>query len=144
MVTTSLLPSSHGSFFPSSPSPQVIPLRSATPLLRKLQDPIQVIDRTKGQAFRVLANPNVSSGKGDSIKEVIMVDPLEAKRLAAKQMQQIQAKENFNRKRQIEAINGAWAMIGLTAGLVIEGQTGKSMLGQLVGYWDAVVGFFFR
>ncbi|KAK8294557.1 hypothetical protein V6Z12_D05G007500 [Gossypium hirsutum] len=45
-----------------------------------------VTSRTKGRAFRILANPNVSSGKGNSGKEVIMVDPLEAKRLAAKQM----------------------------------------------------------
>ena len=37
----------------------------------------------------------------------------------------------IQRRRQIEAINGAWAMIGLTAGLVIEGQTGKGILGQV-------------
>lgn len=37
----------------------------------------------------------------------------------------------FQRRRKIEAINGAWAMIGLTAGLVIEGQTGKSILMQV-------------
>ncbi|KDP34245.1 hypothetical protein JCGZ_07816 [Jatropha curcas] len=86
--------------------------------------------RTKRQAFRILANPNVS-GKGDSKREIIMVDPLEAKRLAAKQMQEIQAKERIKRRRLIEAINGAWAMIGLTAGLVIEGQTGKSILDQV-------------
>lgn len=60
-----------------------------------------------------------------------MVDPLEAKRLANKQMQEIQAKEKFKRRRQIEAINGAWAMIGLTVGLVIEGQTGKNIIEQV-------------
>ncbi|XVF47788.1 hypothetical protein PTKIN_Ptkin03bG0139100 [Pterospermum kingtungense] len=85
----------------------------------------------KGQAFRILANPNVSSGEGDPGNEVIMVDPLEAKRLAAQQLVQIKAKEKLKRRRQIEAINGAWAMIGLTAGLVIEGQTGKSILAQV-------------
>lgn len=37
----------------------------------------------------------------------------------------------FQRRRQIEAINGAWAMIGLTAGLVIEGHTGKPILTQV-------------
>ncbi|KHN34775.1 hypothetical protein glysoja_032951 [Glycine soja] len=58
-------------------------------------------------------------------------DPVEAKRLAAKQMERIKAKEKFKRRRQIEAINGAWAMIGLTAGLVTEGQTGKSILTQV-------------
>ncbi|XWS27290.1 hypothetical protein CRYUN_Cryun26dG0102300 [Craigia yunnanensis] len=101
-----------------------------------------VTSRTKGQAFRILANPNVSSVKGDPGNEVIMVDPLEAKRLAAKQMKQIKAKEKFKRRRQIEAINGAWAMIGLTAGLVIEGQTGKSILAQLAGYLSAIIHFF--
>jgi hypothetical protein len=40
----------------------------------------------------------VSSGKVGFNKEVIMVDPLEAKRLAAKQMQEIEAKENFKVK----------------------------------------------
>nr|GMD79028.1 Chloroa_b-bind domain-containing protein [Ipomoea batatas] len=60
-----------------------------------------------------------------------MVDPLEAKRLAAKQMEAIKAKQRFKRTREIEAINGAWAMIGLTAGLVIEGHTGKSIIDQV-------------
>ncbi|CAL8990828.1 unnamed protein product [Prunus brigantina] len=98
--------------------------------------------RTNGHALQILANPNVSSKKRDSSNEVIMVDPLEAKRLAAKQMEEIKAKEKYKRKRQIEAINGAWAMIGLTAGLVIEAQTGKSILDQLVGYWNAIVNIF--
>ncbi|XP_057767216.1 uncharacterized protein LOC130987635 isoform X2 [Salvia miltiorrhiza] len=100
--------------------------------------------RITGQAIRVLANPNASSGKGKAKKEVVMVDPLEAKRLATKQMELIKAKEKFKRRRQIEAINGAWAMVGLTAGLVIEGHTGKSILAQLSGYWDAVVGLIVR
>ncbi|XP_051126946.1 uncharacterized protein LOC127248579 isoform X1 [Andrographis paniculata] len=108
---------------------------------------------TKYQAIRVLANPNVctiqgfsrtSPNKGSSSKEVIMVDPLEAKRLAAKQMERVQAKEKLKKQRRIEAINGAWAMIGLTAGLVIEGHTGKNIVAQLSGYWDAFIGFFFR
>ncbi|KAL6973691.1 hypothetical protein U1Q18_027878 [Sarracenia purpurea var. burkii] len=154
-----------------------------------------VTRRTKGQAFRVLANPNVSPRRGDSKKEVIMVDPLEAKRLAAKQMEEIKAKEKLevvstkakwfldsgcsrhmtgnasffsslktkdrgqvtfgdnkkgkvigigNRRRQIEAINGAWAMIGLATGLVIEGHTGNSILSQLAGYWVAIVHLFVR
>lgn len=37
----------------------------------------------------------------------------------------------LQRQRQIEAINGAWAMIGLTAGLVIESRTGKGILAQV-------------
>ncbi|EPS68895.1 hypothetical protein M569_05869 [Genlisea aurea] len=83
-------------------------------------------------------NPNVyATDKGSKTKEIIMVDPLEAKRLAAKQMEQIKNKDKFRKRRQIEAINGAWAMIGLTAGLVIEGRTGKPILSQLAGYWDS-------
>ncbi|KAJ0569276.1 putative chlorophyll A-B binding protein [Helianthus annuus] len=73
-----------------------------------------------------------------------MVDPAEAKRLAAKQMENIKRKQTFKRRRQIEAINGAWAMLGLTAGLVIEGQTGNGILAQLAGYWAAVVNIFVR
>ncbi|XP_075514554.1 uncharacterized protein LOC142549476 isoform X2 [Primulina tabacum] len=92
----------------------------------------------------LLANPNVSPDKGNSKKEVVMVDPLEAKRLASKQMAQIKAKEKLRKQRQIEAINGAWAMIGLTVGLVIEGGTGKSIIAQLAGYWAAFIGFFVR
>lgn len=37
----------------------------------------------------------VSSGKGGSNKDVIMVDPVEAKRLAAKQMEKIKAREKI-------------------------------------------------
>ncbi|CAN1228629.1 Cyclic nucleotide-gated ion channel 17 [Linum grandiflorum] len=70
------------------------------------------------------------SGSGYTKSEVIMVDPTEAKRLAAKQMVEIRRKEKLERRKEIEAINGAWAMIGLTAGLVIEGYTGKSILEQ--------------
>ncbi|GAA0140403.1 hypothetical protein LIER_01759 [Lithospermum erythrorhizon] len=95
-----------------------------------------------GQAFRVLANPDVSPGKDNKRKEVIMVDPLEAKKLAKKQMEQIKSKERFMKRRRIEAINGAWAMIGLTAGLVIEGHTGQNILSQLAGYWAALIGIF--
>lgn len=73
-----------------------------------------------------------------------MVDPVEAKRLAAKQMEKIKAKEKFKRRRQIEAINGAWAMIGLTAGLVIEGKTGNSIMAQVIGYWTTFISFFVR
>ena len=73
-----------------------------------------------------------------------MVDPLEAKRMAAKEMEKIKAKEKFKRRRQIEAINGAWAMIGLTAGLVIEGRTGKGILAQLADYFSILINFFIR
>ncbi|MFS7944435.1 hypothetical protein Hanom_Chr06g00512141 [Helianthus anomalus] len=77
----------------------------------------------------------VTLASGKAKKEVIMVDPAEAKRLAAKQMEaikkkQINYKSKFHgivRSRQIEAINGAWAMLGLTAGLGVEGQTGNGI-----------------
>ncbi|XP_028103172.1 uncharacterized protein LOC114302353 [Camellia sinensis] len=111
--------------------------------LRRDQETKLFTHRTKGQAVRVLANPNVTPRKAEK-KEVIMVDPLEAKRLAAKQMAEIKEKERLKRRREIEAINGAWAMIGLTAGLVIEGHTGNSILSQLAGYWAAIVHFFVR
>ncbi|XP_027192282.2 uncharacterized protein [Cicer arietinum] len=86
----------------------------------------------------------VSSGKDGSNKDVMMVDPVEAKRLAAKQMERIKAKEKLKRRRQIEAINGAWAMIGLTAGLVIEAQTGKSIMTQLQDYFGAIFHLFVK
>ncbi|AES92419.1 putative chlorophyll a/b binding protein [Medicago truncatula] len=111
---------------------------------RREQDASMASNRTQSQAFRVLANPNVSSGKDGSKKDVIMVDPVEAKRLAAKQMEIIKAKEKLKKRRQIEAINGAWAMIGLTAGLVIEGQTGKNIITQLQDYFGAIVHFFVK
>lgn len=37
----------------------------------------------------------------------------------------------LQRRREIEAINGAWAIIGLMIGLVIEAQTGKGILAQV-------------
>ncbi|XWS73180.1 hypothetical protein CRYUN_Cryun02cG0104000 [Craigia yunnanensis] len=87
----------NGSFLFSSPNLQ-FHHRSATIFRWRFgrdQGSNLVTCRTKGQAFRILANPNVSSGKGDPGNEVIMVDPLEAKRLASKQMEQIKAKEKF-------------------------------------------------
>ncbi|ERN07184.1 hypothetical protein AMTRI_Chr12g274030 [Amborella trichopoda] len=96
------------------------------------------------RAFRVLTTANMSSRQFKETPDDIMVDPLEAKRLAAKQLREIQAKQELKRQRQIEAINGTWALIGLATGLVIEVQTGKSIPSQLAGYWDAVVGFLSR
>ncbi|CAN6449620.1 unnamed protein product [Victoria cruziana] len=90
------------------------------------------------RSFRVFAESTVSSGKRTPGDKVVMVDPLEAKRLAAEQMEMLKTKEKFKRQRQIEAINGAWAVIGLTAAVVIEGQTGDGILAQLAGYWMAV------
>ncbi|KAG8651842.1 uncharacterized protein LOC110616464 isoform X2 [Manihot esculenta] len=147
MVPVSSLLPTNGNLLLSShyPSLSLTHHRSATILkwgFSRDKNNSSVTRRTKSQAFRILANPNVSGGR-DSKNEIIMVDPLEAKRLAAIQMRELQAKEKLKRQRQIEAINGAWAMIGLTAGLVIEGGTGKSIPDQLAGYWFAIVHFVF-
>ena len=94
------------------------------------------------QSFLAFASTDASEGKRSSGDNVVMVDPLEAKRLAAQQMQQIQAREKLKRRRRAEAINGALAMIGLTVGLVLEGQTGKGILAQLAGYLTALSSLF--
>ncbi|KAK9130228.1 hypothetical protein Sjap_010715 [Stephania japonica] len=112
---------------------------------RRKDSPMNVIIcRSNGSAFRVSVSPNVSPRKSELNNEVKMVDPLEAKQLAKKEMQEFKAKEKLKRQRQIEAINGAWAMIGLTAGLVFEGQTGNSILAQLAGYLSSIISFFSR
>jgi len=48
----------------------------------------------------------------------------------------------LQKRRQAEAINGALAVIGLTAALVLEGRTGKGILGQLAGYLAALSSLF--
>ncbi|KAH7569313.1 hypothetical protein ACOSP7_012687 [Xanthoceras sorbifolium] len=145
MLSSSQSVNGYGALLFSSPHP-FHHYRSATIYRRGLRrdQGCRVASRSNSQAFQVVATSNVSPKDRNSSKEVIMVDPLEAKRLAAKQLQEIKAKEKFKRRRQIEAINGAWAMIGLTVGLVIEGQTGKNILAQLADYLSAVVNFFMR
>ncbi|KAI0511233.1 hypothetical protein KFK09_011858 [Dendrobium nobile] len=138
-MNSSLLSASPFSSLPTRNSPLGTLRRSDTrhlsyTFLRRMNEPPTCI----------LAVSNKSQGKGRSSDVIMMVDPLEAKRLAAKQLQEIQAKEKLRRQRRIEAINGAWAMIGLTAGLVIEGETGKSIVSQLAGYLDAIFSFFSR
>ncbi|KAI5075454.1 hypothetical protein GOP47_0009530, partial [Adiantum capillus-veneris] len=75
-------------------------------------------------------------------KEVMMVDPIEAKRLAVEQMKQLEAKAKFKRQRSIEAINGGWAMLGITGCLIIEGYSGKPILSQVAGYLHFLADFF--
>ncbi|CAA6671041.1 unnamed protein product [Spirodela intermedia] len=94
--------------------------------------------------FDKLVFTSTSRRRRSSSDDVVMVDPLEAKRLAAQQMQEIQAKQKLKRQRRIEAINGAWAVIGLTAGLVVEVQTGDSIPAQLARYWSAIVSQFWQ
>ncbi|KAL9249320.1 hypothetical protein AKJ16_DCAP00810 [Drosera capensis] len=96
--------------------------------------------KAQGHKLLVAGKDNVFLAKGTK-KEVIMVDPLEAKRIAAREMEEIRAREEFGRKRRGEAINGALAMIGLTASLVIEGRTGKGIVGQLYGYVNLIISY---
>ncbi|BBN10363.1 hypothetical protein MPTK1_5g02960 [Marchantia polymorpha subsp. ruderalis] len=74
-------------------------------------------------------------------KVVVMVDPVEAKRLAAVEMEAVKARQKRKKQREIEAINGGFAVLGLTAGLVLEGYTGKGILVQIAGYLDGLAGF---
>ncbi|PIA58880.1 hypothetical protein AQUCO_00400023v1 [Aquilegia coerulea] len=149
MGSTSLPLTFNGAQLSSSSSSSYSLLHSSTPSIvrwgmQNNQDPTltHLVTRrsNNGTTFRVMVSPGRGNYKGAK-SEVIMVDPLEAKRLAAKQMQEIQAEEKLERQRRIEAINGAWAMLGLTAGLVIEGRTGDSILTQLTGYWNVITGF---
>ncbi|XP_068664473.1 uncharacterized protein [Aristolochia californica] len=131
------------SFF-NSHSPTVLKYLPATVLCWGLQSKLEInsiTHRINSQKFQALINATKGGKSGD---EILMVDPVEAKRLADIQMQKIKAKEKLKMQRKIEAINGAWAMIGLTAGLIIEGQTGNGILAQLAGYWGAFIGLFFR
>ncbi|KAG6557579.1 hypothetical protein Mapa_000855 [Marchantia paleacea] len=74
-------------------------------------------------------------------KVVVMVDPVEAKRLAAVEMEALKARQKTKKQREIEAINGGFAVLGLTAGLVLEGYTGKGILVQIAGYLDGLADF---
>uniref|UniRef100_A0ACD5Z4Q1 Uncharacterized protein n=1 Tax=Avena sativa TaxID=4498 RepID=A0ACD5Z4Q1_AVESA len=98
--------------------------------------------RSHVPSFLALASADAPQGKRSSGQNVVMVDPLEAKRLAVKQMQEIRAREKLKSRRQAEAINGALAVLGLTVGLVLEGRTGNGILGQLAGYLAALSSLF--
>lgn len=37
----------------------------------------------------------------------------------------------MQKKKRIEAINGGWAVLGLTIGIIVEGYTGKGILSQV-------------
>ncbi|CAK9204336.1 unnamed protein product [Sphagnum troendelagicum] len=83
-------------------------------------------------------------GSQKQTKEVIMVDPLEAKRLAAAEWKLLQARAALQRQQQIEAINGGWAVLGLTIAIIIEGYTGNSIPEQVAGYLDSIADFLAR
>ncbi|ONK81938.1 uncharacterized protein A4U43_C01F34460 [Asparagus officinalis] len=131
------------SSFPIKPQ-RPSPLSAFSWRLRREQLAYTGLQKRNQHVIRVFATARTPQGKRTKGNDIIMVDPLEAKRLAAQQMQEIKAREKRKRRRQIEAINGAWAMIGLTAGLVIEGQTGHGMLAQVAGYLEAITGLFTR
>eukprot|EP00850_Spirogloea_muscicola_P023506 SM000362S13793 [mRNA] locus=s362:48572:49636:- [translate_table: standard] len=42
----------------------------------------------------------------------------------------------WQRLREIEAVNGGWAMLGLTSGIVVEGVAGQGILAQWATYLD--------
>ncbi|CAK9868253.1 unnamed protein product [Sphagnum jensenii] len=102
------------------------------------------LKRFKHVAVRALVETNSNGSFRRSrkqTKEVIMVDPLEAKRLAAEEWKLLQVRAALQRQQQIEAINGGWAVLGLTAAIVIEGYTGKGILEQVAGYLDSIADF---
>ncbi|KAL3698261.1 hypothetical protein R1sor_012337 [Riccia sorocarpa] len=74
-------------------------------------------------------------------KAVVMIDPIEAKRLASIEMEAFRAKQKLKKQRRIEAINGGFAVLGLTTGLILEGYTGKGILDQIAGYLDGLANF---
>lgn len=72
------------------------------------------------------------------VKQVLMVDPIVAKRMAAQDMEARLQAQRMQRQRDIEAANGGWAVLGLTAGLIAEGRSGQGILEQIAGYLDSV------
>eukprot|EP00850_Spirogloea_muscicola_P023932 SM000409S15233 [mRNA] locus=s409:17601:18322:+ [translate_table: standard] len=46
-------------------------------------------------------------------------------------MRRRQRNAAFQRLREIEAVNGGWAMLGLTSGIVVEGVAGQGILAQV-------------
>ncbi|CAM6015724.1 unnamed protein product [Sphagnum balticum] len=129
---------------------EIRPLGSSSSIGRafqvsELRRQCKPLKRFKHVAVRALAETNNSNGSfrrsRKQTKEVIMVDPLEAKRLAAEEWKLLQARAALQRQQQIEAINGGWAVLGLTAAIVIEGYTGKGILQQVAGYLDSIADF---
>ncbi|CAM6095015.1 unnamed protein product [Calypogeia fissa] len=116
--------------------------RSGAPLLVRKRGPFTKMEGVGWVHAEVDSSRRVMAVKASGSKQVvIMVDPVEAKRLAAAEMKAIQARAKLKRQTEIEAINGGWALIGLTAGIVIDGYTGKSILLQIAGYLDGIADF---
>jgi len=107
--------------------------------------PLKKVRRFQVQAAveidgKVVANGPLRGSK-EPPKVTLMVDPLEAKRLAAEEWTLLQERAAFQKKKRIEAINGGWAVLGLTIGIIVEGYTGKGILSQVAGYIDSLAGF---
>ncbi|MCO5562757.1 hypothetical protein L7F22_016389 [Adiantum nelumboides] len=100
--------------------------------------PLVTFRKAKTPSTQAFAQKVVTS----AVKVVVMVDPIEAKRLAVEQMKQLEAKAKFKRQRAIEAINGGFAMLGITGCLIIEGYTGKPILSQVAGYLHVLADIF--
>lgn len=67
-------------------------------------------------------------------REIRLVDPSTAKVMADEDMVRRKQAAWVQRLRNIEAINGAWAVLGITAALIGEGLTGEGPLGQIAIY----------
>ncbi|GJP72001.1 hypothetical protein CLOP_g2778 [Closterium sp. NIES-67] len=81
-----------------------------------------------------------AGGAPRGAKQVVLVDPVEAKRLAQEDLKRRAKAASKQKWREIEAINGAWAVIGIFAALVGEGFTQTGILGQLAIYLELVAG----
>ncbi|XP_024390199.1 uncharacterized protein [Physcomitrium patens] len=107
--------------------------------------PVKNFRRLQVQAAVEIDDNQVSNGplRGSKLppKKPVMVDPLEAKRLAALEWKQLQERVAFQKQQKIEAINGGWAVLGLMIGIVLEGNTGKGILAQVAGYLDSLADF---
>ncbi|MCO5560099.1 hypothetical protein L7F22_013706 [Adiantum nelumboides] len=100
--------------------------------------PLVTFRKAKTPSIQAFAKKFVTS----AAKVVVMVDPIEAKRLAVEQMELLEAKAKFKKQRAIEAINGGSAMLDITGCLIIEGYTGKPILSQVAGYLHVLADIF--
>eukprot|EP00897_Mesotaenium_endlicherianum_P004550 jgi/Mesen1/4122/ME000218S03239 len=74
--------------------------------------------------------------KKAEVRQVALVDPLIAKKMAEDDVKRRKVAAGRQRLREIEAINGGWAAVGLCAGIVREGLTGQGIILQIAGYLD--------
>ncbi|KAK8952759.1 hypothetical protein KSP40_PGU005984 [Platanthera guangdongensis] len=113
---------------------------NAVELTKYIPKPFSYFHRQKVKKSEAAAEKTVKKPRSD----VVSVHPIDNKREYRKNKKELKRLARRQRQRRIEAINGACAMIGLTTGLVVEGQTGKSILSQLAGYLKGIFSFFSR